>query len=111
MEETGDEQANDRECQHRAGRARVDPVESLRAELQAANEEARAEHEEDIAEDAPRQRRLDRRREARPERDDGDDQFGGVAERRVEKPTETRPRVECNLLRSTTKKTRERDQG
>jgi hypothetical protein len=49
-----------------------------------------AEHQEQVADDAPRNRGLDDLCVMRAKRDDRDDQLGGVAECRVEKAAERR---------------------
>ena len=65
-------------------------VELLRAVLEAADDAGQPEDEQQVADDAAGDRGLDDRGVMRAQRGDGDDQFGGVAERGVEEAAERR---------------------
>jgi hypothetical protein len=88
------------EEQHRRRVGGRRPVKFLRAPAEPADEEREAEHEQQVADDAPGDRRLHQRDVSAPQRDDRDDQFRGVAECRVEKTAEGRTRPTCELLRA-----------
>src|SRR5436189_216796 len=74
----------------------------------AADEERKAEHEEKIPDDAAGDRRLDELDVSFAERDDGDDELRGVAERRVEKAAECGPEAPREAFSAAADQSRER---
>ena len=77
-----------REDHHRRVPARDPRIEALRAVLDAARERRRAEDEQGVPDDRARQGGLDETQEPGTEREDGDDELGGVAEGRVQEAAE-----------------------
>src|SRR6266545_3356059 len=75
----------------------------------ASRQHARAEDEQEIANDGPGERRLDDLREAAREREDRDDEFRGVPERRVEEASDSRSCMLSEFLRTADEEPGERD--
>jgi hypothetical protein len=86
------------EEQHHCGVARGGTVEGLASPPEPADEEAQAEHQQQVADDAPGDRGLDQLDVPFVQRDDRDDQLRGVAEGGVQEPTKGRPRLARQLL-------------
>jgi hypothetical protein len=91
LEEGRDQHPDDGEEHHRRGSPGDARVESLQAVLQPADEEREAEDEEEIPEDRADDRGLYQLDLPGPERDDRDDQLGGVAEGRVQEAADASP--------------------
>jgi hypothetical protein len=114
IEHRGHRQRDDREKEQGGGVGRRGPIEFLRAASEAADEERCAEHQQQVADDAAGNRGFDQADAPVVERDDRDDQLGGVAERRVEKSPERRTGPACELLGAEADQARqrhERDRG
>ena len=98
MKQRGDDQTyrgQDHQSRaHPGGR----PVELLDPELEPAREQARAQDEQQVADDAARQRRLDHVVEPSLKREESEDQLGGVAERGVEQAPDPGPKPMSKLL-------------
>ena len=67
--------------------------------LEAADEHRRAQHEQDVAEDRADHRRLDDLVQALVQREESDDQLGGVAERDVQQAADARARARARAPR------------
>ena len=84
-EEGGDAQADDRQGHHGGAEAGQVAVEELLPVLQASQEHAEAENQEEVPQNRPGDGGLDQFPFPGPQSHDGDDQFGGVAQGGVEK--------------------------
>src|SRR4028118_2128569 len=82
-EDRGQGEGDGDDGEHRGVDAGYSRGEGLGAVLEAAEQQARAEHEEHVADDGADDRGLDHGGQARREGEDGDDELGGVAEGRV----------------------------
>jgi hypothetical protein len=82
-------------------------VELLGLEADAAGKLCGPKHQQEIAKDRARDRRLDQVNETRTQRQGGDDQLGKVAEGRVEQPADCGTGVSRELLRRVTENARE----
>ena len=78
-----------------SGGVRIEP---LFFSADAPGEHGRTQHEQGVADDRAHDRRLDHRVEPGTQRGEGDDQLGGVAERRVEEPPDAFPGFLGELL-------------
>ena len=92
-------QADDGDQHHRAVHAGGAGVVVLVVEAHASQEERESEREQEVREDRPDERCTHHVEQPRLERDDGDDELGGVAERRVEQPADGIARARRELLR------------
>ena len=90
-EDRRDEQPDRGEDEQRRVRAGDLRAERLGPVAQAAEQDARAEDEQQVADDRAGDRRLDDLDQAGLEREERDDQLGDVAERRVEDAADLRP--------------------
>ena len=93
----------------RSGRTRGSSS-SDRVAPAAAGHERRAEHEQEVRDDASRQRAADDLGEPLVDGDERDDQLGRVAERRVEEAADPRARVLRGVLGRLPDQPRERDE-
>jgi hypothetical protein len=101
-----------RERQHRRLRAGARRVEVLlRPVPGAAGEHRGAEHEQDVPDDRAGEGCLHHVGQTLAERRDGDDQFGGVAERRVEKAADAFARMVRQRLRRAAHPSGQRQDG
>ena len=91
--------------------ARADGGEGLDGVAQAAGEERRAEHQQQVADDRADQRGLDDVEHAGAQRDEGDDQLGGIAEGGVEQAADALADPGRELLGRQAEQARQRDDG
>src|SRR5579885_610149 len=68
-------------------------VEDLAWMAHAAAQHGQPQHQQDVADDGTGDGGLDHVMQSRLERDDGDDEFGGVAEGGVQKPAQALPQI------------------
>ena len=92
------DERHDGEEQHGPGIVGGGAMKLLRAPSQSADEKGQPEHEQQVADDAAGDRRLDQLDMAFVQSDERDDQLGRVAERRVEKAAPSRPRPSRELF-------------
>jgi len=78
---------------------------------QPTEQERQPEHEQQVPEDRPGQRRLHDLDAVVEDQEDRDDQLGHVAERRVDQPADARPGVQGKLLRRAADQSRQRKDG
>ena len=88
-----------------------DAVEFLAPVPQTAEVTRQAEHQQQVADDAARNRGLDDFGAAGPKRHDCDDQFRGIAERGVEESAERRTRPPRQVFRRRSNQSRRGDEG
>jgi hypothetical protein len=109
VEDRGNEQGDGTEheqCRAQSGRR---AVELLALELHAAPQRARAEHEQQVADDRTRDGRFHQVEQPGTQGDDRDDELCGVAERRVEQPPDSFAESLCELLGGSAHQGGERD--
>ncbi len=82
--QAGQHERRGRECEQDGGRSRPAVIEALVAVLQTADEERRAQNQQQVGEDRADQRRLDHRQEAGAQREERDEQLRQVAERALQ---------------------------
>jgi hypothetical protein len=85
-------------------------VKPLRPVLHAADDGGDTQAEERVGEDRADERRLHELRQPLPQGEHRDDELGGVAERRVEQPAESRSQPRRDVLRPLADADRERDE-
>ena len=100
-------------CQqkHRPAGTRAGSVEPLRLELEPACQDAGSQDQQDIADDAARERRLDDAVLPLRQRGQADDQLGGITESGVEQPTQPRAYAMGQMLRRQSHQPGQRDDG
>ena len=77
------QQADRREAEQRGAGRRCRPVEGLALAAQAAGQDGKTQHQQDVADDRTGEARLDDLEQAPPQRDHCEDELGGVAERGI----------------------------
>ena len=91
VEDRRDDQADGGQDHQGRAHARGRPVERWIEDSEPARQQARPQDQQEVADDAARQRRLDHVVEPLEQREQGDDQLGGVAEGGVQKAPDARP--------------------
>ena len=92
-------------------RAHADRGEALDLVLEAAGQERRPQHQQQVADDRAGERGLDHVEHAGAQRHQGDDQLGGIAQGGVEEAADALAETGCQLLGGDAKQTGQRHDG
>jgi hypothetical protein len=108
----GQDEGDRRECEQRRLGTRARRVELLlRLMAKPAREHGGPENKEDVSDDRAGDRGLHHVVQAGVQRDDGDDELGGIAEGRIQEPTDALPRPHRQLLGGAAHPAGERNDG